>query len=495
MNRAQMLGRLGSATTSDIVVIGGGATGLGIAVDAASRGHRVALLERGDFAEGTSSRSTKLIHGGVRYLQQGRLGLVREALRERGRLLRNAPHLVRPLPFVVPAYRWWEQAWYGIGLGLYDLLAGTSGVGPSFQVDRSRVVADLPNIAKGGLRGGVRYLDGQFDDAALALALAHLAAEQSAVLVNYCPVVALRKEGGRICGVDAIDQESGETLTLTARVVINATGPFSDAVRRLDTPQAAPLIAPSQGVHLVLPGRFLGGDSALLVPRTPDGRVIFLIPWHGRVLVGTTDTPVNEISAEPRPQAAEIEFLLSTANRYLAQPAGVGDILSVFAGIRPLICDGSASSAARSREHWLQADPTSGLITVAGGKWTTYRQMAEDTVNLAEHSGQLITRPCRTASLAIPDTNRPTAGPPLHPALPLTADDVRNACREGMARRLSDVLVRRRPCLLLDAAANGQVAPQVAALMAETLGRDATWIARELSDFERLVHVALPTGC
>lgn len=494
MNREQMLGRLRVATTWDNVVIGGGATGLGIAVDAASRGHRVALLERGDFAEGTSSRSTKLIHGGVRYLQQGRLGLVREALRERGRLLRNAPQLVRALPFIVPAYRWWEQGWYGIGLSLYDRLASASGFGPSFRVDRSRVLADLPNIARTGLRGGVRYLDGQFDDAALAQALARLAAAQGAALVNYCPVVALCKEGGRICGVDAIDQESGETLTLTARVVINATGPFSDAVRRLDAPQAALLIAPSQGVHLVLPGRFLGGESALLVPRTPDGRVIFLIPWHERVLVGTTDTPVREISAEPRPQAAEIEFLLSTANRYLAQPAGVGDILSVFAGIRPLIGDGSASSAGRSREHWLQADPASGLITVAGGKWTTYRQMAEDSVDLAERSGQLTARPCRTATLAIPSTNPASAAAPLHPALPLSADDVHDTCRDGMARRLSDVLVRRRPCLLLDAAATGQVAPQVAALMAEILGRDTAWIAREVADVETLVRAALPAA-
>lgn len=495
MNREHQLARLRAEHDPwDIVVIGGGATGLGIAVDAAARGHRVALLERGDFAEGTSSRSTKLVHGGVRYLQQGRLGLVREALRERGRLLRNAPQLVRPLPFIVPAYHWWEAPWYGLGLALYDRLAGETGFGRSFQVDRSRVLASLPNIAPTGLRGGVRYVDGQFDDAALAIALARLAAAEGAALVNYCTVVALHKEGGRVCGVEALDQESGETLTLAARVVINATGPFSDAIRQLDSPQASPLIAPSQGCHLVLPGHFLGGDSALLVPRTPDGRVIFLIPWHGRVLVGTTDTPVSEVSARPRPQAAEIDFLLQTANRYLARPAGVGDILSVFAGIRPLIGDGTASSAARSREHWLQADASSGLITVAGGKWTTYRQMAEDSVNLAERSGPLSARSCRTATLAIPAATDASDAPAMNPALPLTADDVRRACQQEMARRLSDVLVRRCPCLLLNAAASAQVAPQVAALMASELGWDAAWVQRELGDFEQLVQAALPAA-
>lgn len=495
MNREQQLARLRAERDPwDIVVIGGGATGLGIAVDAAARSHRVALLERGDFAEGTSSRSTKLVHGGVRYLQQGRIGLVREALRERGRLLRNAPQLVRPLPFIVPAYRWWEAPWYGLGLALYDRLAGAAGFGRSFQVDRSRVLTALPNIAPTGLRGGVRYVDGQFDDAALAIALARLAVAEGAALANYCAVVALRKEGGRICGVEALDQESGETLTLAARVVINATGPFSDAIRRLDAPQAAPLIAPSQGCHLVLPGHFLGGDSALLVPRTPDGRVIFLIPWHGRVLVGTTDTPVAEVSARPRPQAAEIDFLLQTANRYLARPAGVEDILSVFAGIRPLIGDGTASSAARSREHWLQADADSGLITVAGGKWTTYRQMAEDAVNLAERSGPLSAHPCRTATLAIPASVVAPDAAPLHPALPITTDDVRRACQQEMARRLSDVLVRRHPCLLLDAAASAQLAPQVATLMAAELGRDAAWVQREIDDFEQLAQAALPAA-
>ncbi len=487
MQRSEMLARASAPGQPwDLLVIGGGATGLGIAVDAAARGHSVLLAERGDFAKGTSSRSTKLIHGGVRYLQQGRVGLVIEALRERQRLVRNAPHLVHPLPFIVPSYAWWESAFYGSGLKLYDLLAGDDGFGPSGHLDREQVIAALPGIATTGLRGGTRYVDGQFDDARLAIALARTAAGQGATLLNYCPVVALTKREGRVGGALLRDSESGNEFAVAARVVINATGPFSDEVRRLDDPGAATLIAPSRGSHLVLPGRFMAGDSALLVPRTADGRIIFIIPWQGRVLVGTTDLPVAQATPEPVALPEEIDFLLATANRYLARPAARRDVLSVFTGIRPLVAAGGANSAVLSREHTLLVDPNSGLLSVAGGKWTTYRRMAEAAVDLAERLGTLPARPCPTANLPIANFGAAEPTPPLHPALPLTAGEVRRACREEMARRLEDVLMRRSACLLLDARAAIAIAPEVARLMTAELGRDADWVAREIDDFTAL---------
>lgn len=493
MKREAMLARAAeSGRQWDMLVIGGGATGLGIAVDAAARGHSVLLTERDDFAKGTSSRSTKLIHGGVRYLQQGKVGLVVEALEERARLRRNAPHLVHELAFIVPSYAWWESPFYGIGLTLYDLLAGRHGFGACRHLDRKGVIAALPGIATTGLHGGTRYVDGQFDDARLAVALAQTAAEQGAALVNYCPVVALRKEAGRVRGATLRDDETGSEFDVSARVVINATGPFCDEVRRLDDPQARPLIAPSQGTHLVLPRRFLPGDSALLVPRTADGRVIFIIPWQGRVLVGTTDTPVPQATPEPRPQAAEIDFLLATANRYLASPAARGDILSVFAGIRPLVAGEGAGTAELSREHTLRVEPQSGLLSVAGGKWTTYRRMAEEAVDLAQRLGSLPIRACPTADLPIVAGGPAESSPPLHPALPLTGGEVRRACREEMARRVEDVLARRSACLLLDAAAAVAIAPAVAGLMAEELGHDAAWVGGEVATFTALAAGYLP---
>ena len=487
MKRQAMLARAGEpGRLWDLLVIGGGATGPGIALDAAARGHAVLLAERDDFAKGTSSRSTKLIHGGVRYLRQGQLGLVVEALQERDRLRRNAPHLVHQLPFIVPSYAWWESPFYGIGLKLYDLLAGRHGFGASRHLDRNEAIAALPGVATAGLRGGTRYVDGQFDDARLAVALARTAAQRGATLVNYCPVVALHKQDGKLCGAILRDAEAGHEFDVAARVVINATGPFCDEVRRLDNPQARSLIAPSQGTHLVLPRHFLPGDSALLVPRTADGRVIFIIPWQGRVLVGTTDTPVARATPEPSPQAAEIEFLLATANRYLATPAGRRDILSVFSGIRPLVAGAGASTATLSREHTLLVDPQSGLLSVAGGKWTTYRRMAEQAVDLAQRLGALPARPCPTADLPITAASLPEPSPPLRRALQLPAGEVRRSCRDEMARRVEDVLARRSACLLLDAAAAVAIAPAVAELMAAELGRDAAWVQREIAAFTAL---------
>ena len=404
MKRDDMIAAVrGRETPWDIVVIGGGATGLGSAIDAASRGFDVALFEGADFANGTSSRSTKLVHGGVRYLQQGNVSLVMEALKERGLLRQNAPHLVSDLAFIVPSYEWWESPFYGIGLKVYDMLAGRYGFGRSKMLSADRVTSAIPSIRTDGLRGGTLYYDGQFDDARLAINMATTAFKQGATVVNHTPVVGLLKDGaGQIEGVRVRDDEGGDEFGVRARVVVNATGPFVDGVRRMDRDDAGPMIAPSQGVHIVLDREFLPGDSAIMVPHTDDGRVMFAIPWHDVAVVGTTDTPVEEISLEPRALDEEIGFILETANRYLSHPAERGDIRSVFAGIRPLVKAGAGDdTAALSREHTILIDPDSGLMTVAGGKWTTYRKMAEDVVDQAILLGDLDARGCVTRDLPI----------------------------------------------------------------------------------------------
>jgi len=509
MNRDRMLELArNEERTWDVAVIGGGATGLGIAVDAAARGYDVVLFEQADLASGTSSRSTKLVHGGVRYLQQGNIALVTEALKERGILLRNAPHLVRDLAFVVPSYEWWESPFYGIGLKVYDLLAGRYGFGKSRYLSEEEVAEAIPSIQREGLRGGTLYFDGQFDDARLAVNLAQTAAAQGAVIVNYVSVVGLDKDdAGLIRAVRVRDTESGAEWSAKARVVINATGPFSDGVRRLDNPDAAPIIAPSQGVHIVLDKSFLPGESAIMVPHTSDGRVMFAIPWHDVALVGTTDTPIDAIELEPTPLDEEIEFILDTANRYLSRPATRADIKSVFAGIRPLVkAGGAGDTAALSREHTILVDPLSGLLTIAGGKWTTYRRMASDVVEQAILLGELEPRECVTEHLPIHGSHAHAdrferlayygsdavgvqslgRDRPVHSALPLTEGEVIWACRNEMARTIDDVLARRSRCLLFDAAAAVEAAEPVGKLMAAELGRDDDWIREQVEAFRAI---------
>ena len=403
MQREEMLARLGGESF-DVIVIGGGATGLGVAVDAASRGYRTLLVESRDFASGTSSRSTKLVHGGVRYLEQLNFSLVREALRERGLLYRNAPHLVHNLGFVVPRYHWWQGPFYGVGLRLYDTLAGAQNLTPSRGLDRDQTLAAIPNVEREGLQGGIVYHDAQFDDARMAVALARTAADHGAVVLNYMEVVELLKEGsgdGHTCGVVVRDAETGELQRALARVVVNATGVFSDSVRWLDEPTAPSLITPSQGIHLVFDASFQPGPNAIMVPHTDDGRVLFVIPWHGRVLVGTTDTPVGVVDAEPRALPEEVDFVLRNAVRYLAKDPERGDALSVFAGLRPLVRgEGATDTKKVSREHEVFVS-RSGLVTVLGGKWTTYRKMAEDTLADAIAVGGLRPRACATETLPL----------------------------------------------------------------------------------------------
>jgi glycerol-3-phosphate dehydrogenase len=484
----------------DFVVVGGGATGAGVAVDAAARGYSVLLIEQSDFGKGTSSRSTKLVHGGVRYLEQGNLSLVMEALKERGLMLRNAPHLVHNLGFVVPNYDWWQAPFYGVGLKLYDLLAGKYGFGSSRILSRDETLERLPTIRAEDLRSGVIYFDGQFDDARLLIHLIYTAGERGATLLNYARAVDVSSEGVRVR-----DEETGEEFDAPARVVINATGPFSDAVRRMADFAAKPIIAPSQGIHLVFDGSFLSRDNAIMVPHTSDGRVMFAIPWHGHTVVGTTDTPVSEATLEPRAMDEEIEFILQTAALYLAKPPSRSDVLSVFAGIRPLVKSGDAgSTAALSRDHTILIE-RSGIVSIAGGKWTTYRKMAEDCVNQAATLAGLPDRPCPTEELQIhgyhteaqqfghysvygsdaPEV-RELGGERLHPGLPYRSGEVQWAARHEMARSVDDVLARRTRALFLNARAAMEMAPKVASILAVELGRDAAWSRAQVDAFERI---------
>jgi glycerol-3-phosphate dehydrogenase len=523
MNRDEMLTRVRDRKKPwDIVVIGGGATGAGVAVDAATRGYDVLLLEREDFGKGTSSRATKLVHGGVRYLEQGNVSLVMEALKERGILRMNAPHIVHDLRFIVPNYSWWEAPFYGIGMKIYDLLAGKYGFGASKILSLEETLSFLPNIRQDGLRGGVMYHDGQFDDTRLLINLMTTAAEHGATLLNYAGVVDLTKgDDGFVQGVIAVDCETGERFTIPATSVVNATGIFTDQTRRLAEPNVEQMIAPSQGIHLVFERSFLLGDSALMVPQTDDGRVLFAVPWHDRTLVGTTDTPINDISYEPLPFEEEIEFVLNTAGRYLTRKPTREDILSVYVGIRPLVKppgggDGKTSSI--SRDYTIHID-NSGLLTIVGGKWTTYRHMAEDCIDHAVTLGKLDERPCVTKTVRIHGYNensrelgnlgvygsdaanilalareRPHLAERLHPDLPYIGAEIVWAAQFEMSRTLDDALSRRTRALLLNARAAVAIAPVAAALLAGELGKDEAWARGQVNAFSALAKQYIPQG-
>jgi glycerol-3-phosphate dehydrogenase len=523
MNRAEMWARVRAHPQPwDMIIVGGGATGVGVAIDAASRGYEVLLLEQSDFGKGTSSRSTKLAHGGVRYLEQGNVGLVMEALKERGLLLQNAPHLVRDLAFVVPNYDWWEAPFYGLGLKLYQLLAGKYGFGKSRLLSREETLGRLPTLKTYGLRGGAIYYDGQFDDARLLIHMVFTAFEQGATLLNYVEVTGLTKDSfGFVDGVVARDVETGEELRALAKVVINATGAFTDRLRRLAEPAVQPMIAPSQGIHLVFGPEFLQGESAIMVPHTSDGRVLFAIPWQGHTLVGTTDTPIHEAALEPVAMEQEIEFVLATAGQYLSKAPTRNDVLSVFAGVRPLVrAPGVSSTSALSRDHLIYID-ASGLLTICGGKWTTYRRMAEECVDEAATLAQLPERPCVThhlkvhgyhasanefGGLAVYGTDaieiqkliesQPELREKLHPALPYVKAEVVWAVRYEMARTVEDVLARRTRALFLNAQAATEMAPTVAEMMGGVLGWGATMRDHQITAFEQSArNYLLPRTC
>jgi glycerol-3-phosphate dehydrogenase len=503
-SRPALLARFDATAAWDVVVIGGGATGLGVALDAAARGFSVALVEAEDFAKGTSSRATKLVHGGVRYLAQGNVALVREALRERATLLRNAPHLAQPLAFVLPVYgargRWFDRWFYGAGLALYDALAGDAGLGGTRLLGRDAALALVPGLRSEGLTGGVVYRDGQFDDARLAVALARTAIDRGAAIVNRCAAVALEHDADGVAGVIVEDRETGTRRGLRSRCVVNATGVWVDAVRRMDREHGNDLVAPSQGVHLVVDRAFLPGDHAILVPRTADGRVLFAVPWMGRTLLGTTDTPRDDIASEPTPFRDEVDFILREAGLHLAKAPARADVRSVWVGLRPLVHplvrptdDEAAQTKAMSREHMVLVE-RSGLVTVTGGKWTTYRAMAEDVLARCAAAG-LIARREAGATLDLPVVGAPaasarpmSAAPGLHlygteasvvSALPgasvelasgFTEAMARFAARHEYARTVEDVLARRSRILFLDAKAAAAAAPRVAEILSEELG-------------------------
>ncbi len=527
MNRQQMLAALQSENRPwDLVVIGGGATGLGTALDAVTRGYRVALFEAHDFAKGTSSRSTKLIHGGVRYLRQGQIKMVRQSLYERGRLQRNAPHIVHSRKFVIPSYQFGGRFYFYAGMKAYDLLAGKLGFEASRLLSTAQTSAALPTLNSSGLRGGVAYADGQFDDARLAIALAQTTADQGGVLVNYAPVIRLLNRDGRTSGVVVCDSESQGEFEVRGRVVINATGVFGDSIMELDTQSIQksdgaidrPQIVASQGTHIVLSREFMPSGSAMLIPHTDDSRVLFAIPWHDRTLFGTTDTRVDSIAIEPRPLETEIDYLLEHAGRFLTKQPQRSDILSVFAGLRPLVGSGRTETAKLSREHEIYTS-TSGLITIIGGKWTTYRKMGQDVVDLAERVGALSGSTSRTENLplhgapsdlknsqwdalnddplAIYGTDRSALlelslrdsaySSLLSPRLPHIAAQVAWGVEHEMARTVEDVLARRLRGLLLDARASLEAAEPTAAIMQRLLNQSDAWRIQQLTEYSELV--------
>lgn len=501
----------GTSQLWDVIVVGGGATGLGAAVEAASRKYKTLLVEQADFAKGTSSRSTKLVHGGVRYLPQGQISLVIEALHERGLLIQNAPHLVHNQPFIVPSYEWWEGPFYDIGLKVYDMLAGKLGLGPSRKLSREETLKRIPTVEPEGLRGGIIYYDGQFDDARLATNLAQTLVDLGGFPVNYMKMTGLLKSNGFVNGIMTTDMETGKKYEIPARVVVNATGVFSDSVLKMDDPDSDRMISPSQGVHLVLEKEFLPGDSAIMVPHTSDGRVLFAVPWHNKVVVGTTDTPVDEPKLEPRALESEVDFILEHAARYLSKDPSHSDVLSVFAGLRPLIRSGNGKDTSSiSRDHSVIVS-ASGLVTVIGGKWTTYRKMGEDTIDKAAIISGLQERDSVTEDMRIHGwlknvnrrdplhlygsdaifiskliKNRPELGEKIHPRLPYLKVEVIWAVRNEMARNVEDVLARRMRALLLDARTSIEMAHSVASLMAEEMHKDRNWIDRQVNDFTEL---------
>ncbi len=499
MNRQEMLERLSPGSQWDIIIIGGGATGLGAAVDAATRGYKTLLLEQYDFSKGTSSRATKLVHGGVRYLAQGNIKLVKEALRERGYLLHNAPHLTSVQPFVLPVYSWWQKWYYAIGLRLYDLLSGKLSLGKTQVLSKKQTIERLPSINHTKLSGGILYFDGQFNDSRLCIDLAATAASHGAVLINYCKVEGFQKNTkGKITGIQCMDTLNGQSYIQSAKSVINATGVFTDAVLQMDDHAKHDIVSPSQGIHLVVDRSFFPGTDAMMIPKTDDGRVLFAVPWQDKVILGTTDTPVDDVEPEPKPLEEEIEFILSHINRYGNIPVTRKDVKSVFAGLRPLVnAGGPKRTALLARDHTLIVSP-SGLVTITGGKWTTYRKMAEDAIDNAVFISKQDKSDCITRDLTIGDPAQRAQAIrsiiseneqwqyPIHPGFPYSFADIIYAIRHEMAQTVEDILARRTRILFLDARVAIELAPLVADLFIEVLSKDALWKEEQVLSFKTL---------
>ncbi|MDM8159771.1 glycerol-3-phosphate dehydrogenase/oxidase [Labilibaculum sp. K2S] len=496
----------------DVIIVGGGASGLGAAIESATRGYKTLLLEQDDFAKGTSSRSTKLVHGGVRYLAQGNISLVLEALRERGLMKQNAPHLVKDQSFIIPNYTWWGTPYYTLGLTMYDLMAGKLSYGRSLPFSKKRTLKYIPTLQEKNLCGGVVYHDGQFDDARLAINLCQTFVENGGVAVNYMKVDGLKKSNGKVNAVLVTDMESGSRYTLKAKVILNATGVFVDEIIKMDEPKARDIVKVSQGVHLVLDKEFVPGDYAIMIPKTSDGRVLFAVPWHGKVVVGTTDVQKDSAELEPRALEEEINFILETAGRFLTKPPKRSDVRSVFAGLRPLAAPSGEGKKTKeiSRGHKIVVSK-SGMVTITGGKWTTYRQMAEDVIDTVAKTGKLPEKKSITRNLKIHGykngvdlknpmyfygadeekilnlaKNEDGLGEYLSKKLQVINAQVIWGARNEMARTVEDILSRRTRCLLLDAKESIAMAPKVAELLAKELGYDKQWEENQIKEYSEL---------
>jgi glycerol-3-phosphate dehydrogenase len=513
--RETLIKQLKENSNWDVIVIGGGATGLGVALDSTTRGYKTLLLEQVDFSKGTSSRSTKLLHGGVRYLAQGNIDLVKEALYERGLLLKNASHLVSNQSFIIPNYKWWDNFFYTVGLKIYDVLAGKLSFGKSTRINKKETISRLETINNEHLKGGVVYHDGQFDDSRLAINIAQTCIENGATVLNHVKVNQLLKNNnGIVNGVVAQDTETNISYDLRAKVVINATGVFTDEVLQMDNPQAKNIVRPSQGIHLVLDKSFLPGNDAIMIPKTDDGRVLFLVPWHNKVVVGTTDTLLDSHSLEPKALEEEVDFIISTANKYLNKKVSKEDVLSIFAGLRPLAApkDKSEKTKEISRSHKIIVSD-SQLITITGGKWTTYRRMAQDTVNKAIAIGKLPNVACKTKNIRIHGVMEslnttshlyiygsdqfaiqqlikelPELGEKLHQRLEYTKAEIIWAIRYEMARTVEDILARRVRALFLDARVAIEIAPKVAEILAKELTKGKLWQEQQIKEFTSIAN-------
>jgi glycerol-3-phosphate dehydrogenase len=498
----------------DVVIVGGGASGLGAALESATRGLKTLLLEQNDFTKGTSSRSTKLVHGGVRYLAQGNISLVLEALRERGLMKQNAPHLVKDQSFIIPSYKWWVKPYYTLGLTAYDLMAGRLGLGRSLPYSRKKTLKHIPTLVKDKLRGGVVYHDGQFDDARFGINLCQTFIENGGTAINYMKVVGLNKTEGQISGVNAIDEETGDKFQINAKVVVNATGVFVDNIIKMDAPKSRDIVCVSQGVHLVLDKEFVPNDHAIMIPKTDDGRVLFAVPWHNKVIVGTTDVQKESAELEPKALEEEIDFILETAGRFLTKKPKRSDVKSVFAGLRPLVAPTGEGKKTKeiSRGHKLFTSDA-GLVTITGGKWTTYRQMAEETIDAASKVASIDLKKSVTRNLplhgwkknvdlndplyfygsdkdkilSLADSNKDLAAY-LSKDLGIIKAQVVWAVRNEMARTVEDFLSRRTRALLLDARESARIAPEVATIMAIELDQDEVWIQNQIEEYSSLAN-------
>ena len=512
MNREEQLHILSQNLSYDIIIIGGGATGLGCAIDAASRGYKTLLLEKHDFAKGTSSRATKLVHGGVRYLAQGNIRLVREALFERGRMLRNAPHVCKVLPFVMPSYNYFDKWFYGAGLWIYEFLSSKLSLGATKFLSKSKTLEYLPDINKKELVGGILYYDGQFDDSRLAINMAQTAIENGATLLNYCGVSQFIKENNQIVGVVAKDTFTDEEYQIKGKAIVNATGVFADEVLQMAEGTSTKTIAPSQGIHLVIEKHFFRGETALMMPKTDDGRVFFLIPWHDKLVLGTTDTPVKNVALEPQALQEEIEFVIHHFNKYTTSKITKADVKSVFVGLRPLAkVENELTTAVMPRDHKIKILP-SGLIHITGGKWTTFRSMAQHAIDIAIQKAQLEFVKCKTKRLKIhgwtdifenshlscygADAEKikkmiqknPALALPIHPDYPYTKAEVVFMIQNEMAQTVEDILARRIRLLFFDAKAAKESVVEVASIIAKEKNKSPEWEQQQIAYFNALAN-------